>query len=200
MTEPHSDGANGAHNLVFEILGNFSHVQSMIDDGLAGIFLRSRIPATGKVLHGLAIERIRDSERPRLVAAIATDLGKTDEIDTGVFSSTYSEVKTTRDRIGHASEIAVQADGSVRLATFGTPKKVPPGSDPYLITADELERAALSCGWMSAVVNFLIFSMYAPIPIRPGVISYPKAPCRLPKDWHGGMRVESVEFPDPGTH
>ncbi len=181
------------NELLLGFLGAFSHVQTYIDDVLADLFFKQRMPNAADFVTDRVVSRIRDEERTKLVQAIAAELGTDAELDS--FNAVYMEVKRLRDRVAHSARFSSSAD-----QVSVTPSYINPAGDGApevrIIERAELREAVQKLRWIEAQIMYVLYSSELLTGLfrgdRPlGVVK----PTRLPQDWNG---VVFIDLQDPG--
>ncbi|ORM04569.1 hypothetical protein [Prescottella equi] len=182
MTIPLGGQNDDIHALMFRFLGAFAHVQNFIDESLTKTFLEKRIPNAASFFWDGAVSRIRDSDRPKLVQRIASDISS--DADLSCFNTIYADVKRLRDRSAHAARIEVQSQDEVRI----TPSIVMSGPSPELewttVTRLELVDALKRCAWLEAQIQYAMYSgdLIKQVYLGGQQVEVVK-PTRHPKDW-----------------
>ncbi|BDC71060.1 hypothetical protein KAREA_09750 [Prescottella equi] len=172
------------HALVLQFLGSFAHIQDFIDRQLAKLFLDRVAPNTSDFLWQSAINRIRDSERPKLVLKIAADLGT--DADLSCFSDVYARVKLLRDATAHAASVEIVSNDEVRLAKSRIVSNYNSYAEPSLISRTELNDAINACAWMEAQLTYVLGSSELVGKMLAGgqpIVAV--KPSRLPRQWDG---------------
>lgn len=184
MTIPIGDQGDDIHALMFRFLGAFAHLQNFIDEHMADLFLKKRIPNAATFFWKGAVSRIRDSERPQLVQYIASDISA--DADLSCFNTVYADVKKLRDRSAHAARVEAVSNDEVRF----TPTILTSGSDPKVIwttiSRSQLVDAIKSCAWLEAQIQYAMYSSDLVTKMfQAGQEVEVVKPTRLPKDWDG---------------
>ncbi len=195
MTIPIGGQGDDIHALLFRFLGAFAHIQNYIDEHLATRFLEKRIPNAATFFWDGAVSRIRDSERPKLVQKIASDISS--EADLSCFSTIYADVKKLRDQSAHAARVEAVSKDEVRI----TPTILTSASEPEVnwttITRSQLDNAIKSCAWLEAQIQYAMYSGDLGMKMYKGGQEVEAVkPSRLPKDWDGvALRPLTEERP-----
>lgn len=181
------------NELLLGFLGAFSHVQTYIDDVLADLFFKKRMPKAANFVADRVVSRIRDDERTKLVQAIAAELGTDAELDS--FNQVYMEVKRLRDEVAHAARFSSTADqvsvtrNYISSATSGD-------IEVRNIDRAELREALKKLRWIEAQVMYVLYSSELLTGLFRGDRPLGVAkPTRLPRDWNG---VVFIDLQDPG--
>jgi hypothetical protein len=139
---------------LLRLIGNFAHLQMLIDDVLAKNFFERRIPKAAEFLMERVVSRIRDSERTKLVRAIADEFNSPAELDN--FNQVYMDVKRIRDKLGH-SVILSEADGVLCIIdSYSATKRVGDVAAGSMATGtierSQIDEAVHQCRWLEAQI------------------------------------------------
>lgn len=188
MTSTFEDTGEDIATLVLRLLGEFANLQNWVDNVVAGIFFRQRMPNSAELVWERAISRINDKERIKLFRAIAEDLETDAELD--CVNDVFMRVKHLRDKIAHWPRATDLGDGRLAISTTMISSLSEPIQDAVELDRQTVLNAIRDCKWLEAQMAYVMLSKW-PIPgnypgAKPPV--HPK-PARTPEQWDGRSAV-----------
>lgn len=175
--------------LALELVGEFSKLQDYIDHAV-GMYAAKRAPALWAFLEeSNVLDRIGDQQRPRLVIAIADDLGT--GADLSKFRDVYYCVKDIRDFVAHGTYTQrVDADNLVIHANYVTGPNIKlrgiKKRESLNITRGQLNARLNEARWLLQHVQFLVATsdLTTAVMFRGQEMTFSRPPAD-PSDWDG---------------
>ncbi|OBI31102.1 hypothetical protein [Mycobacterium sp. E2238] len=154
MTVFLGDPNQDIRDLVLKFLGSFTHVQTCIDELLARTYFEKRIPDAAAFVWKLAVSRIKDDERAKLVRAISQDVGSDAELEN--FNQAYMDMARLRNKLSHAATLQAAGDAlTIFKSKIGRPDNAPV---EFRVDRDDLSYAVTTCRWLEAQILYILDS------------------------------------------
>lgn len=138
---------------LLQYLGAYAHLQQTIDDAVVGVFLSQRLGGVARFVHDLAIDRIRDSQRPELLQLVATETGS--DALLGQYKQVYGRVRKFRNEIAHVARVRHIGDSSVELVSRSVTTPGTPATARTVVTRGALGNRQLECEWLTAQATYV---------------------------------------------
>ena len=169
--------------MVLELIGAFSITQESIDNA-ALMYFRKKTPCLATFVRKNAFARLRDDERPGLLAALADELEV--PADRSNFKMVFNRVKMLRDFVAHAAVVELVDEDSVQIVRNFHVGPDNPESPIKAVTRIELEARLHDCRWLSQHVNYLLARSELVVQTYIGdqQIEFVD-PSAKPEDWNG---------------
>lgn len=170
--------------LVLRLVGKFANLQNWVDNVIAAMFFRQRMPHSADLIWERAISRINDKERIKLFQAIAKDLNTDAELD--CVNDVFMKVKLLRDNIAHWPQSMDLGDGRLAFSMSMISSHSKATEPPITLDRQQILDAIRDCKWLEAQIAYVVLKAWPVAGNYPGAQPpNPPKPARTPGQWDG---------------